>query len=177
MKKRPLSLLELIIGLSLTAILLSSLFASFRQISMSNASVQRAHGVVHERAFLQLRLEQMFRGLSKDTCLKKTEHGLTFTYKNFCDLEPDYCGSLQGKLLVQEGRLILFSTPPNKDPRAQILFENVSDISWEFFDLKNKKWLLAPDKKQFPLQVKLTPTQKNDQTHIFIFQLPQGGLK
>jgi len=176
-QKRPLSLLELVIGLSLTAILLSSLFTTFRNIAKESAQVQRIHGKSHEKAILQLRLQQIFNSLSKKSGILLVENSLFFFYENPYDLETAFCGLVKGDLQLVGSNLLLHFTGKDGARREQKLFENVSDIRWEFYDIKTKKWSDSLKKKRVPLQVKLHLTLTDKQEQLFIFQLPNGGVK
>ncbi|NGX45098.1 MAG: hypothetical protein K940chlam2_00240 [Chlamydiae bacterium] len=176
-QKRPLSLLELVIGLSLTAILLSSLFTTFRHIAKESSVVQRIHGKTHEKAILQLRLQQIFNTLSKESKLKLLDNNLSFSYDNPYDLEANFCTLLGGDLGLSGSSLFLSSTSPTNERREQKLFENVSEIRWEFYDLKTKKWSDTLKKKRVPLQIKLHLTLTDKQELLFTFQLPKGGFQ
>lgn len=172
MKRRNLSLLEVSIGLALTAILLTALFSSYRQIIQTNLYVQKAREEIHSRAVVQLRLREIFESIvEKEFYSDADKSTLFFTYDNGIDPDPAFCKELKGTLFFNDkGELVLLSENKGGKSREEILFEKKGTI--HFFDPEAKEFLLEWKKDYLPPFLKIT----TDKTS-FTFFLPKANRK
>ena len=145
--KRSFSLLEIAIGMALTAILLSALFTCFRNITISNAQVQKIRAEKHWSYVAQLRLRQVFEAM-ETAYFDDESHMLYFTLNNGVDPDPRYCGPIKGTLASPLClTLISKENEMRKEPFCS------SKCSYAFFDPKKKEWRSTWSDKQvlFPL--------------------------
>lgn len=164
--KRPLSLLEVAIGMALTAILLTALFSTFRQLVQTNASVQKIRNERHWTYVTHLRLGQIFE---TTTDIRLTDSNtLIVLFNNGIDPEPAFCGQLGSTLFIKDDKLTFKMASP-KGTRFEPLCDNVKDLSFSFYDTKAKKWV--NEWKGGPLCAAIAVTI-NDET--FSYTLPHA---
>lgn len=157
--RRPLTLLEVVIGFALTAILLTFLFSSFRHMADLGMRVQKGREAVHARALVQLRLSQLFECLiqqDKKVSFYTDEHpesttgALYFSFDNRLDHDPKFCSEMQGILFLNGKKQLCLSIGSNEHERKEILYTGASQLSFQFFNSKNKEWQANWDKEEIP---------------------------
>jgi len=168
--KRPLSLLEVAIGLALTAILLTALFSSFRQIIQSGVKVEAARTEMHGWHLLDLRLNQIFESLSDGKLFYTSGHNkargeaLYFTFNNGLEQNPEFCGEMDGVLYASNEKnpslcLLL------KDQREEIFIDQIDHLSFQFFDPQDNEWHSSWNKKTLP---PMTRIKIDDRVYSYI---------
>ncbi len=185
MKKHPLTLLEVVIAISLTAMLLSFLFSSFRQISVANIKVQKSAEEVHARACVHLRIAQLLRSLEAKEGLAfytspfplGTGKALIMASPHTLDKNPAYCGKLKSVLYLnndQELCLLTYSKD-EKEARNDILLTHVKEMSFQFFHPSQGKYQPEWEEESPPPIVKILLKQEKELTFSFI--VPQTHWK
>jgi hypothetical protein len=135
---KNLTLLEVLISLTLAAIILSALF----QFVSNQSKVQSYISKIEERIMSEetavARLNQLLG--SKPKRLFTHEQSLLICCKQPLDPDPDFNGDDWSYLLVKEGNLEhhRYSTDRKKS-RSETLFRNVSKVEWQFWD--SPKWV------------------------------------
>jgi hypothetical protein len=178
MKKRPLTLLEVIIALSLTGVLLSVLFGFYKHLSFSNVSITAAKQTVLYREWTQEKLAQVFsaalpkEGFCTVSLEKSIGKALSFHYDNGPDPDPNYCHVVRGALhLNSKNELCLITWPGRK----QVLYAGVKAIHFSFFDGEELSWKDAwSEEDRLPEMLKLTvyEDKHRDQPIEFAYFLP-----
>ena len=147
-KKRALTLLEVIISLSLTAILLAILMGSATRLFSTRTRIETAKQEVLAKTLIQERLSSLFFSLTKqhstenDFLNKETEgplksldgKSLTVWLEHQIDLTPAFCGSRKGEIFLDNEKLIFQLTGKNGEMRKEVLLDQVEFISFQFFD-------------------------------------------
>lgn len=161
-KKRFFTLLELMIGLTLTAILLSFLSSFFYDMNWINAKVDKQRNENFRNLYVKSRLTQVIPqifGEYTDSSNKKQflfftdgnlngllaakSPSLVFLYKTGNDMDGLIAARALGRLYLDpQGRFCLATLPSPEmwdeagtTPKAkiQVLFENVSEIQFQFY--------------------------------------------
>ncbi len=158
MRKRALTLIEVVISLSLLTLLLGVLFSSYGSLMTEGAMIEKKREEVFGVRYLELRLNTLFSKIcwskEKDGNVLYTERipagpyeSLLFAFENGDDTDEHFCNKNLGRLFVDhEGRLILASWPKpkseedyKKEMRLEVLAEGVEDLKFSFYvphDLK-----------------------------------------
>ncbi len=161
--KRPFTLIEVMIGLSLSAILLAFLFQFYTTLSKSHLELAKNKEEVLSAQRVQLRLNQVFGAVSQPFYMEKG--ALIFNFDNGIDPNPNFCGPVTGMLYLDEKQqLSLITWSHLKEPRKEVLVPNVRTYSLSFFDQLDKKTWVTQWKKDVPVMTKLLV---NDKTFIF----------
>lgn len=174
--KRPLSLLEVMIGLVLSTILLTALFSSFRELMQKKAELAKMHGEKHWEYVTEVRLNQIFEAINSESIFRTEPYrdiapqSLHFTFNNGVDSDPKFCQQLEGYLFVNhEKEFCLMIESKEGKQRKEVFLKNGSNFSIQFFDPAEKKWLLAWDQNFLPPFVKISISGK-----VFEFILPHA---
>lgn len=136
-------LLELLIALSLTAVLLTFLFSFFVQNAKIESKLETARTCISNRGYLQTRLQTIFTSLdqgSLQSCFyTKTDKtfSLMLQFDQGIDPDPQFSGILLGQLFLDEEKNLRFTTRPldieNQTAwRSEILFPKIKDFEFEF---------------------------------------------
>ena len=136
MKRYCLTLLEIMIALSLAAIVLSLLFSSLYQSVKLKSQGEVGSAVVLNRAEIQSRLNKVFAHLSELKRMDQKE-GLTFQFNNLVDPQVELSDLIQGSLYLQEGKLILALI--NRDVKRSELLGKASSLTSECLYLNEEK--------------------------------------
>ncbi len=175
--KRPFSLLEIIIGLALTTILLTSLFSSFRHLTQTEAMIEKIENQKHWEFVTQLRLNRIFENVPSHSVFSiepygdKIKHALHFTFDNGIDPDPQFCQVQEVYLgLTDHQTFCLFIEPKLGAARKEIFLRDVSHFKMEFFDPKEKLWLREWDKDYLPPLVKISLADRE-----FFFVIPHAN--
>lgn len=153
MRKRCLTLLEVVIALSLTAILLSVLFGAQWSSHKAQAKIEAKKREVLPRQRLQLKL---FPILTSAKAFRLDENGgLIVEYSGQLDRDARFRGPLTSLLRLQDNSLCLFTWPEDGIPRTEVLLENVECLSFRFFYPSKKKFDdFDPEEKATMLKIK-----------------------
>jgi len=160
MKKRPITLIEVIVFCSLAAIVLGAVLYFFAQTIKMDSKIQNVKEEIYLEQKLELKLHNIFSRLLPSAAVtneiqkssfytikekSKTTPTLYFCYESSIDPTPEFSGSLFGLLKVEKKKLLLktwpssFTKESNSVPtRSQILLDDVENIEFEFY-FKNEK--------------------------------------
>ncbi|NGX47492.1 MAG: hypothetical protein K1000chlam3_00866 [Chlamydiae bacterium] len=156
--KRPLSLLEVCIGLALTAILLTTLFSGFRHLMKNGAKMGEVRHQLHPYFVMQMRLNQIFESITEEglfyTDIHEKANGkaLYFTFQNGVDPDPQFCGEIEGVLYCSKEKEMILEL---KDERSEIFLTEVSSFKMKFYDPKENKWVGKWGKNFLPPLIKI----------------------
>ena len=179
MKKRPITLIEVIVFCSLAAIVLGAVLYFFAQTIKMDDKIQNIKEEVYLEQQLELKLHNIFSRLLPSCAVaneiqkssfytlkeksKKTPT-LYFCFESSIDPSPKFSGSLFGFLKVEKKQLLLKTWPSSftkEDKivpiRSQTLLDNVQEIEFEFYfkNEKNNKFehtsLWPEENKKMPL--------------------------
>ncbi len=148
-KRQSLTLLEVMIALSLAAVILSSLMTFYHQVSKKRIAAQELKRTILPIELMRQRLIHLFAGAAaaEMPSFKTGNHPsavgevLLFSYDNGVDLNPLFCGDVKGMLYVNpRHQLCLVSWAPNGEARQEIFLENVGQFSFSFFDAEDARW-------------------------------------
>lgn len=179
-RKRPITLMEILIAMALMSVLFSALFYGYKQLSLKRLAIQKSKQQVLVKSLLFAKLTQIFAkvSLQKEDEEKKeewvftsTENGLIFTYDNGIDPDPNFRGDLRAMIhLNPHKELTLVNWSKQKEARREVLLEMVDDCAFEFFDLESKQWISSWEKDDaaLPPMVRLIINQQP-----FTFFLPK----
>jgi type II secretory pathway pseudopilin PulG len=162
--KRTFLLLELLIALSLTAILLAVLFRFFAGSVQMDRKVEEARASLYERQHFQTRASNIFSsivprsalppssGSSFHTLDEKTP-GIVAIFDNGIDPDPAFSGPILGKVFLDaDDNLALALWPLEKTDknhyRKEILLSHVQKMRFQFLA---KKTFQQPDSKAIPI--------------------------
>jgi hypothetical protein len=177
--KRLFSLLEVVIGLSLTALLLTILFNTYREISLMQGKVKQVRDQIHWELITQLRLNQVFETLSLGSLfytedpkfqarLFMTQNPypvLHFKFDNGVDRDPQFGGVVMASLGLHDGDFSLLL----KGQRKEVFLPNAKDVKFSFYDPTKKTWLCNWQGVGFPAMIKMEVNNTS-----FTFILPQA---
>lgn len=177
------TLLELVISMSLAAVILSTLTFFYHQVSLINAEMDREQNESFQKRYVENRLATILpKALSsKDPSndfhfftspdlgglFKQGTTSLVFSFDNCVQLDKNMTYHVIGRIyLDEEGSFLLAKWPAEKrwkenetPPMSkEILLENVEDLSFSFF--------IPPDKGK-------TIIDGNQQTSKIKFEIPQ----
>ncbi len=153
LRRQPFTLIEVLIGLGLMALLIGILMGSYREIAQINQEVSSTRQAILDPLYVHKRLgetlgravmhpemagakEFFFTSSSRDK-----SPSLVFTYNQGVDLDPAYCGLVLARLYVSdEGHLSLaiwpirsIEEPAPSSFRVEVLLEDVEAWSCAFY--------------------------------------------
>ncbi len=147
-KKRAFYLFEILIGLTLMAMILSFLFTSMARSAKFEAKIESARNALFERGSLQTRLQDLFFSVQRDRQHpiytqrfpgeKKTS--LVAVFDNGIDPDPVFSGAVLGRIFLDEQRNLALVTWPlekseKKRPwRKEILLSRIDDFHFQLLD-------------------------------------------
>ena len=166
MRRQHFTLIEVLIGLVLAAMLIGILLGAYRQVTIINKEISVARAKVMTPTYLHKRLsETLTRATMTPSSvgvnsfffttdpLRGIHNGpsLVFTYNNGIDPDPNYCGAVLARLYAtQQGLLCLATWPMDSQvesqpfsSRVEILCDQVSSWSLEMYQ--------PPDPEQKPI--------------------------
>lgn len=159
-KKQALTLLEILISLVLFAIILSSLFTTYRQLvrhKTTTAHLQR-ESFEHELVFQKLDpLLAQVTGDPPSTFHTENNslgpgHMLVFAYRNRLDPDPLFCTDLTCFLFLDPSKRLCLKTQTQSGvERVEYLADPVASITYSFFNPKTLEWQSEwPSKNPLP---------------------------
>jgi type II secretory pathway component PulJ len=145
-KKKPLILFEILIALSLTAILLTFLFSFFVESAKIEKKLDTARMAITARNHLQTRLQAILSSITHDSFQsplytkqfeRESQPSLVAVFDNGIDPDPAYSGPILGRLFLDDDHNLTLATWPadkNKNPpwRKEVLLSNVQSFEFEF---------------------------------------------
>ncbi|MBS0607178.1 MAG: type II secretion system protein [Parachlamydiales bacterium] len=148
-KRFSLTLLEVMIALSLAAILISALMTTYYQASKKRIAAQELKKSSLSVELMRQRLVHLFAKTSAAempsfyTGVHPQAIGtcLIFTFNNGVDRSQEFCGDAMGMFYLNANReLCLASWGANGGARNEVLLENTEGLCLNFFDPKKKEW-------------------------------------
>lgn len=145
-KKRTFILFEILIALSLTAVLLTFLFSFFAESAKIENKLDRARMAITARGHLQTRLQSLLSSISPpsfesplytEAFEKENSLSLVAIFDNGVDPDPAFSGPILGRLFLDEqSNLSLATWPLDKEHkhlwRKEILLPCVESFEFEF---------------------------------------------
>lgn len=180
MKKRGMTLLEVMIGLQLLGMLLAFLFFSLRDQMQMEVKMEGMSLELSQRLQFQHRLQDiclaltfeaeggLFTKIDPDT--KETR--LYFTFDQGIDPDPLFSGKVQGELFLEKGQLCLQIQPDKAEGsvRQEVLIESVEHCVFSFLDEKGalfKDW--EPSKELPPRECRIEIQKKGEKVPYVFF--------
>lgn len=191
MKKRPFTLLEVLIALGLTMLVLSFLLLAYAGSERISSAWRERERKEFSKLFLQHRLGEVFRNLEEAFFITLDEvPGVTlagmpilvFSYDNGFIRDPALSRSVLGALFADaKGKLNLITWPERElwgdlqiPPfHREILMEDITLFQVDFFQMKGEKeagWV--KEIKTLPGAIKVTAAKKNEAPLTFMFPVP-----
>lgn len=145
--KRSLTLIEMMIGLVLSALLIGGLFELQRQFGLLQTKVEKTKDIVFERERFQARLLQIFKSVTD--CWINDKGFLVLQYTQLLDRDKDFRGECLALLHTEGDSLIL--TTYGKKIRQDVLLklDKHAKVSYLFFDNYTSEWVSHPPKDLF----------------------------
>jgi hypothetical protein len=148
MRKSSLTLIEIMIALSLVAILLGSLFAMLWRTIQTQNKIDKVKEVIIPRHRLFLRLTQLFP--EGATCEElKNPPRLLLSYTSLLDADTNFRGRLTSLLYIEDGRLLL-ATWAKKEHRIECLLEKATELKLETV-IEKKAYKIIVNNIEFPV--------------------------
>jgi Tfp pilus assembly protein PilE len=147
--KKTFTLIECMIAFALMAILIAALFSFYRQNTLSKAMASKGKKIVLSRMHTQERLSQIFQMTSseKETSFHTDPYkeaigdALFFCFDNGIDPDPAFCHEISAILFLDQKQNLCLTTKSSKNAeRKEILLENISSLSFSFFDPASNTW-------------------------------------
>ena len=159
------------IGLALTAILLTTLFTCFRELMQTRSQLAKIRQEKHWEYVLNVRLGQIFEAVHPGgVFVTESPMTLHFVFDNGLDPDPKFCNEQEGFLcLNQEKEFCLTIQSKDGKERKDIFAKNCANCSIHFFDPVSKKWKEEWNFNYLPPIVKIAVSDKE-----FQFVLPHG---
>jgi hypothetical protein len=133
MRKRTLTLLEVLLAATLLSILMGCLFYSQKEAAVINNHIGqiKQNLLIEERFRLKLGII-----LNKKTDLKWHEAGLLIQYDNGVDMDAAFCGPVISHLFYDNHKILLVTWPLEAaaPERVEVLLEQVNNLSFFFYD-------------------------------------------
>lgn len=174
-KFQAMTLLELMIGLVLIGILLTTLFSCYKEILKKKATVLHLEMTIQEQEIFNQRLHLLFaslRPIQTTTQLYLYPHpdavvpALVFHFENKLDRNKAFLGELQAMLFLDEKKCLFLSTWGHDESiRSECLLEKIDTICYRFFDQNKKMWVenWPPIQQEHPVMVQVMITQEHNQ--------------
>jgi prepilin-type N-terminal cleavage/methylation domain-containing protein len=175
MKKKALTLLEVMIALVLAGLLLAFLFGAWGGLSRMTHQVERIKQKILSRQIIQQRLSSMVSVM--DACYTDEEKALFIKYDESVDRDDRFTGSLLCRLSLLKGELRLALTGKEGAAREEVLAEHVKSVSWSFFDFSKLEWvaLWDEDAEELPVMIRLSIQEEGLAEPVeFAFFLPDS---
>lgn len=176
-KKRPLTLLEVAIGMFLVGILLTGLFHFFYQGTKKNIVIREVKQKILQIELFQQKVKNLLHRTKKvwiDSHPAAIGKALFISFEEAADPDPTLSGTLEGMVYLDENnRLHFVSWPEKTTGRIETLLDKVKAIKIELFDPKKGIWLetWSPKKEEKPAMLSLTLTRDKQEKIPFVFFL------
>lgn len=161
LKKRPFLLFEILIALSLTAILLTFLFSFFVESVKIEKKLDAARTEITARQHLQTRLQAVLTGIHRESAeapfytqllQEEMKESLMAVFDNGIDPDPAFSGPVIGRIYLDEQSNLSLATWPlgpkeKKQPwRKEVLLSHVEDFEFEFMAQKKEEATIKKEK-------------------------------
>lgn len=152
-KRRPITLIEVLVSFSLMAIVVSSLLMYLRRVIFLQSKLQVVEREVLSRAHIQRELHSLFSRLESGkeaeffTVVEEKGPQLHFSFLNRVDMDSSFSGRIEGIIRVKERQLIVEMKPlireKSMEPKTRecILATRVDSIAWRFLSFDKKSGL------------------------------------
>lgn len=179
MKKRRLTLIEVMIALGIASLLLGVLFPYFTQTLRLKKQMEREKTFVFSKAHVQQRLSSLFSQISNSQAFKTEEAEgkptkLTFQFNNGYAQDENFRGNVKGSLYAQDQKLLLVIEGKDKHSFQEVLFEGIQSASFEFSYQEKGMFLTTRDqwkKNALPLFFVLNVKFSSEKEEAFYFRL------
>ncbi|WP_420421546.1 type II secretion system protein [Simkania sp.] len=176
MKKRSLTLIEIMIALGIVSLLLAVMFPHFRETMRMKKQIEIEKSYVFAKAHVQERLATLF---SKTTHYFKTIQEkdeileLQFKFDNGYDDDKNFRGDVTGYLWCDKGTLRLKISGKKEAVREEILLEGVKNAWFDFTSVKEGKFDTSStwEKGGIPLFFVLNVSFQGKKEDAFYFRL------
>jgi hypothetical protein len=200
-KKNSFILLEIIISMSLVAIILTVLFQFYTQIIITDKKIEKAKTKVFARQHLHLRLHTIFSQIIPPfhsanefytshfhSFLTDKKITLEFFFNNGIDPDPLFSGIIIGRLFYKDNCLKMKIFPTDKNEkifREEILIKNIKNYKIFFLGKKENEigeiqsiskdfsWLNSwkKNKHELPLYILISVKDCDNKKFVFAFFL------
>jgi len=161
MRRRPLSLLEVMIAIFIAGILFAVLFRSQMDTATSARTVEQVKQAVYQREKFYLRLLPLFSHLEKCALDEKR---LVLTYDNGADPDPAFCGRVHSLLYMDKNCLLLATWGKEDKLRTEVLWEGAKGLSFDFFV---KDCFIKEPAQTLPPKIKVSVKDSEGTDHLF----------
>lgn len=172
-KRRSLTLLEIMIAIVLLGVLLTGLFNGFRQAVKKNITTRELKQRILPLELFQQRLKLIFSHQSTlwlQPHPEATGTALWMSHEQEADPEFDLCGPIQSMLYLTSAKeLCLVHWSEQGRGRVETLVNKVEGFSCRFFD--GKEWIdtWPKNKKEQPKMVKINLKREKQETPFVFF--------
>jgi hypothetical protein len=162
--------MEVLVGLSLLAILLFALFSPLKTYIQDRIDVDRLKTRARDTCRFHLRLSHLFDLPSGQVVYR--DGTLSIAVQKLLECDPELSGPVLAELKrTSESQVVLLLSPLNRKQRTvertEYLIEGVDKIDFRFFG--DKAWHTTPPQKK-PSLVEITLTRAKE-TSRFLFEL------
>jgi len=178
MKKRPLTLIEVMIALGVASLLLAVMFPYLRETMRVKKNLEVEKTFVFSKAHVQQRLATLLsKTTPSDTFKTVQEKGepfeLCFTFDNGYDFEENFRNSVTGHLYLEKGKLFFKTVGKEEAERREVLLDGIKRIDFKFTSAKGGTFDVADEWKQdqLPLFFVMHVTFCDDKNDAFYFRL------
>lgn len=175
MRRRLFTLVEVMVSLSLLALLLSGLLFSFRAFSSSKERLEEARWALKEQSYLQFRLEQLFGAVVDDVALRMEREELSFSFDNGVQRDPLLSHKIRGRLFLDRARGMLFlEWLPLEEAKPSVLLpllDGVTELSFAFHGKEG--WVSHWTSPEPPALLRLL-IARGGESETYAFRLPSG---
>ncbi len=143
MRKRSLTLLEIVIALGIMSLLCLVTFPHLRQTLHFKKHFEIEQSRVFSRAHVQTRLGSFLAKIEPGELfeteqLEKNSIALVFGLNNQKDFDGAYYGRVTASLSLDQDRLLLSIKGKGDKTREEVLMEGIADIKWMFSYITEK---------------------------------------
>lgn len=175
-RKLPFTLIEILIGISLTTLIMGMIFAALYQQVTLKSKLEKEEAFIMSKAYFQQRLNKIFSNIEHPIILTN-KNVLEIKYDNGIDPELPFCDHVKGSIYLKNENVIL-DTQGEELHRIEILKRNVKTIKYHFLTIEKdevvekKTW--NKEANAAPLYIKIT-LNKNE-SYAFWINTPPPGI-
>lgn len=148
--KFSLTLIEVVVALSLTAVLISFLWQTYYHLQKQLVIMEKRKSESLQKLFFQEKISKLFSYIETEDGEKllytikdrsRSQPTLIFKTKLPIDPDPDFSGLiLSGLYLSEQGELCLVHWASKDKMRVEVLLQNISSYQMLFYDPLKKEW-------------------------------------
>lgn len=149
-RKFSLTLIEVVVALSLTAILLSFLWQTYYHLQKQLLSMEKKKAESLQKLFIQEKISKLFSHIEAEsgekllyTMKDRSRSHPTLVFKTTLpiDPDPDFSGLvLSGLYLSEQKELCLVHWASKDKLRTEVLLQNIVSCHMLFYDSLKKEW-------------------------------------